>query len=123
MRSFASGLAAIALLAVSACQEPALAAESVVEAPAAKRIAKEGKGLKTAIFAGGCFWGVEAVFSHTKGVTSAVSEPSRDFMDLAGFNGRPGYSLPEKRASLRAFKGEGVKSPADRVDFSAGRGW
>lgn len=73
MRSFASGLAAIALLAVSACQEPALAAESVVEAPAAKRIAKEGKGLKTAIFAGGCFWGVEAVFSHTKGVTSAVS--------------------------------------------------
>ncbi|MCA0910060.1 peptide-methionine (S)-S-oxide reductase MsrA [Qipengyuania gaetbuli] len=73
MRSFASGLAAIALLAVSACQEPALAAESVVEAPAAKRFAKEGKGLKTAIFAGGCFWGVEAVFSHTKGVTSAVS--------------------------------------------------
>ena len=53
--------------------QPALAAESVVQAPMAKRTADEGKGLKTAIFAGGCFWGVEAVFSHTKGVTSAVS--------------------------------------------------
>ena len=43
------------------------------DAPAARRVADEGEGLKTAIFAGGCFWGVEAVFSHTRGVTSAVS--------------------------------------------------
>jgi peptide-methionine (S)-S-oxide reductase len=27
----------------------------------------------TAVFAGGCFWGVEAVFEHLKGVTSATS--------------------------------------------------
>ncbi|MXO86057.1 peptide-methionine (S)-S-oxide reductase MsrA [Altererythrobacter aurantiacus] len=51
----------------------ALAAEQAVEAPAAKRKASEGAGLKTAIFAGGCFWGVEAVFSHVDGVKSAVS--------------------------------------------------
>src|SRR3954465_3125758 len=29
--------------------------------------------LDTAIFAGGCFWGVEAVFEHTKGVRDVVS--------------------------------------------------
>ncbi len=64
-------LAAAALLA-TACTSPALA-ESLVAAPTAKVVANEGKGLKTAIFAGGCFWGIEGVFSHVKGVTSAVS--------------------------------------------------
>lgn len=31
------------------------------------------KGTQTAVFAGGCFWGVEAVFEHLKGVAQAVS--------------------------------------------------
>ncbi len=44
-----------------------------MRAPAAERQASEGSGLQTAIFAGGCFWGVEGVFSHMKGVTSAIS--------------------------------------------------
>ena len=28
---------------------------------------------ETALFAGGCFWGIQGVFQHVKGVTSAVS--------------------------------------------------
>ncbi len=71
MRRLAALLAA-ASLALSACAGPAVA-EEPVNAPVAKRIAKEEKGLKTAVFAGGCFWGVEGVFSHVKGVTGAVS--------------------------------------------------
>lgn len=59
-------------LALSACSGSLQAAEEPVNAPASKRIAKEA-GLQTAIFAGGCFWGVEGVFSHVKGVTAAVS--------------------------------------------------
>lgn len=62
-----------AALAVSSCGYPAIAAENVVSAPAAQRASNEAAGLKTAVFAGGCFWGVEAVFSHVKGVKSAVS--------------------------------------------------
>ena len=29
--------------------------------------------MQTAVFSGGCFWGVQAVFQHVKGVRSAVS--------------------------------------------------
>lgn len=31
------------------------------------------KDRETVVFAGGCFWGVQAVFQHTKGVLNAVS--------------------------------------------------
>ncbi|MEO5587120.1 MAG: peptide-methionine (S)-S-oxide reductase MsrA [Novosphingobium sp.] len=67
--------ASLALLAFSlaACQLPATAAERTVEAPAAARAANEAPGLKTAVFAGGCFWGIEGVFSHINGVTGVVS--------------------------------------------------
>jgi peptide-methionine (S)-S-oxide reductase len=30
-------------------------------------------GLQTVVLAGGCFWGIQAVYQHTKGVTNAVS--------------------------------------------------
>ena len=30
-------------------------------------------GMKTAVFAGGCFWGVDAVFKHVKGVAAVES--------------------------------------------------
>lgn len=56
----------------AACLQPAQA-ESGVSAPASAVQAREAKGVKTAVFAGGCFWGMEAVFSHVKGVTSVVS--------------------------------------------------
>ncbi len=63
--------AALLLALCAACMQPAEA--RAVLAPAPARVAKESDGLKRAIFAGGCFWGVEGVFSHVKGVTSAVS--------------------------------------------------
>jgi peptide-methionine (S)-S-oxide reductase len=61
------------LALAAACQQPANASERTVRAPAPALNADEGAGMKTAVFAGGCFWGVEGVFSHVKGVTSAVS--------------------------------------------------
>jgi len=51
----------------------ALAQEAPVEiAPPALDATHEGE-VATAVFAGGCFWGVQGVFQHVKGVESAVS--------------------------------------------------
>ena len=49
-------------LAVNASQFP----DAAVDIPAAQ-------GDQMAVFAGGCFWGVEGVYEHVKGVKSAVS--------------------------------------------------
>jgi peptide-methionine (S)-S-oxide reductase len=66
-------LSLILALAAACQQAPATAREVDVLAPAAARQAKEAPGLKTAVFAGGCFWGVEGVFSHVQGVTSVLT--------------------------------------------------
>jgi peptide-methionine (S)-S-oxide reductase len=49
-------------------------AEAAVELPAPVLDPADRSGaLKTAVLAGGCFWGVQAVFQHTDGVVEAVS--------------------------------------------------
>lgn len=40
---------------------------------------------ETAVFAGGCFWGVEAVFEHVKGVNSVVSGYSGGTKETANY--------------------------------------
>jgi peptide-methionine (S)-S-oxide reductase len=51
----------------------AFAAETAVLAPVPNVDAASPRKLETAVFAGGCYWGVEGVFSHVKGVKLAVS--------------------------------------------------
>jgi len=43
-------------------------------------------GTETAVLAGGCFWGIEAVFEHVKGVTNAVSGYSGGSADTATYD-------------------------------------
>jgi peptide-methionine (S)-S-oxide reductase len=60
----------LVVLAVNAAwAEPAV----VIPAPTLDAAAPAGAGSQTVVLAGGCFWGVQAVFQHTKGVTAAVS--------------------------------------------------
>jgi peptide-methionine (S)-S-oxide reductase len=52
---------------------PSLAEEArVIPAPALDEPAGQGASA-TIVLAGGCFWGVQGVFQHVEGVTSAVS--------------------------------------------------
>jgi peptide-methionine (S)-S-oxide reductase len=76
-----SGLALLTL--VNACS----VAESAVTlpAPAVDIPAKAASGPQKAVFAGGCFWGVEAVFRHVKGVSSAVSGYAGGNAKTAGY--------------------------------------
>jgi peptide-methionine (S)-S-oxide reductase len=56
-------------LATSQGAEPAVA----IPPPALDQPAPAGGGLQTVVLAGGCFWGMQGVYQHTKGVTQAVS--------------------------------------------------
>ncbi|SDF54222.1 MULTISPECIES: peptide-methionine (S)-S-oxide reductase MsrA [unclassified Duganella] len=65
---------ALAILSLVACQQQAISAEAAtVIAPPAADEPVDGARTATAIFAGGCFWGVQGVFQHVKGVSNAVS--------------------------------------------------
>jgi len=72
LRTFSVALVALAAAFVQACGAPLHAAPLPAPTVDASRPASPG-GLQTAVFAGGCFWGVEAVYRHVKGVRTAVS--------------------------------------------------
>jgi peptide-methionine (S)-S-oxide reductase len=58
------------LAATLACRAGSGAA---VPAPVVDQTKATSKGKETAVVAGGCFWGIQAVFQHVKGVRSATS--------------------------------------------------
>ncbi len=64
---FAPLLLAVTILAGPAC------AERVINIPIAASDASEPGNQAIAVLAGGCFWGMEAVFEHVRGVKSVVS--------------------------------------------------
>jgi len=68
-----AGAASVGLAIVLVFGTAGAAAETAIHAPAPIVNIPSNASAETAIFAGGCFWGVQGVFQHVKGVKSAVS--------------------------------------------------
>jgi peptide-methionine (S)-S-oxide reductase len=66
------GLAATVFLVRSPMLPPA-SASSAIPAPAVDEPATGRPNAETAVLAGGCFWGVQGVYQHVKGVNAAQS--------------------------------------------------
>src|SRR5918993_991232 len=91
------GLAAVAAAAIGipllvSWSQPVEAASNV---PPAAMVERSKAPREVAVLAGGCFWGVEAVFEHVKGVTRVTSgysggapQKGKEKMGISGEKGR-----------------------------------
>ena len=102
-------LMAVSLLAVCGMVEAAVVVlpDPVSDAPLAAKSSSQ-----TAVFAGGCFWGIEAVFEHVKGVTQAVSGYSGGTAETADY---------QKVSSGRTAHAESVRVTYDPSKVSYGQ--
>jgi peptide-methionine (S)-S-oxide reductase len=96
------GVIAVVAVAAGAWLATASAAEKAVKLPPPAVDPAVSAQQETAVFAGGCFWGVQAVFQHTKGVLNAVS----------------GYSGGEKQTAKYELVGSGRTGHAEAVQVT-----
>ena len=99
MSSFSARCSALLLMvtlgAVIACNAGERAAVPIPP-PAVDAALASAKSQQTAVISGGCFWGVQAVFQHVKGVISATSGYSGGAANTAEYervsNGDTGHA-------------------------------
>lgn len=84
-----------ALVLAAGIPAGAMAQEGVAVPPPGVDI-QAGSGQAVAVFAGGCFWGVQGVFQHVEGVENAVSGYAGGAADTARYrtvgSGRTGHA-------------------------------
>lgn len=97
--------------AMAACSSIAASARSIPD-PAFDAPLASAKGEQTAVVAGGCFWGVEAVFEHVKGVSDVRSGYSGGSTETARY---------EKVGTGKTGHAESVKITYDPAQISYGQ--
>jgi peptide-methionine (S)-S-oxide reductase len=102
LRRMSRAVAVVALLGFAVRSVPAAAQEGVTLPPPAVDLPAGDASSAVAVFAGGCFWGVQGVFQHVKGVTSAVS----------------GYAGGEKSTAHYDVIGTGTTGHAESVQVT-----
>jgi len=97
------GVAVLAVLAYAQLSTSAAAEAAVkIPAPGADLVTEASGAQEVAVFAGGCFWGVQGVFQHTKGVIQAVS----------------GYAGGAKQTAIYEMVGSGLTGHAEAVQIT-----
>jgi peptide-methionine (S)-S-oxide reductase len=72
-RVIVRGLFLVSFLGLAATTAQAAEPAVAIPAPTLDAATPTSTSAQTVVLAGGCFWGVQGVFEHTKGVTRAVS--------------------------------------------------
>lgn len=85
-RAILAAMLILPALAFGLWNRPVDAQEAPVEIPAPATTLAETGTTATAVFAGGCFWGVQGVFQHVNGVTKAVSGYAGGTADTATYD-------------------------------------
>ena len=98
-------------VALAACSSIAASARSIPD-PAVDAPLASSKGEQIAVLAGGCFWGVEAVFEHVKGVSDVRSGYSGGSSETAQY---------EKVGTGETGHAESVKITYDPAQISYGQ--
>ena len=108
---FLSAAILLSIIVIAACSAATASATTIpdpaVDAPLAKATSEQ-----TAVLAGGCFWGVEAVFEHVKGVTDVKSGYS---------GGSPATAQYEEVGSGETGHAESVQITYDPSQVSYGQ--
>src|SRR6201997_356395 len=98
VRIFSFGMIAAALVMFAAFNSRAKAprANSTFPKPTVDQPVAATKGKEVAVISGGCFWGIQAVYEHTKGVISATSGYTGGTADTAQYetvsSGKTGHA-------------------------------
>jgi peptide-methionine (S)-S-oxide reductase len=79
-------LVALLMLGVSACQPVSADGDVALPAPTLDASKTTAHGEQVAVLAGGCFWGIEAVFEHVKGVHQVIAGYSGGGADTAHYD-------------------------------------
>jgi peptide-methionine (S)-S-oxide reductase len=94
LRRLMNGFLAMCLSTTIACHASSAAVK--LPNPAADAALSKTKGSETVVLAGGCFWGIQAVFEHVKGVSSATAGYSGGSANTAQYEtvstGRTGHA-------------------------------
>ncbi len=112
---FSLSLLSVAAIGFYSASRTALLTSTAIAAttfPAPTAVLPSVQGEQTAVLAGGCFWGLEAVFEHLKGVSNVVS----------GFSGGDAATAHyEEVSSGSTGHAEAVKITYDPAQISYGQ--